>query len=197
VTPQFLDLQRFVTLRHSVTNLCSPLQDGGRGIETLNAHNGSRASPPTERRREALGERGWHESSDGLADGVDEQTGHSSDDRAVDADVLQVGSEQQLELIRGAPRIPLGDGARDERIDVVPENRDDLVRQYLDGLFDALTCVLLISHPRRRVLYSVREPPLECRAGSPRFFAEPAEAAFDERGEHVADTFVTHERRLH
>ena len=45
-------------------------------------------------------------SADRLRDRVQHQSGEPTDDRAVDADVLQVGPQQELQLVRGALRIP-------------------------------------------------------------------------------------------
>src|SRR5947199_9020344 len=54
----------------------------------------------------------------GDGDGVEGEAGEAADHGAVDADVLQVGTEQQLETPGGLLRIPSVDGSADERCDL-------------------------------------------------------------------------------
>src|SRR5687767_10126408 len=50
---------------------------------------------------------------------VDGEAGEAADDGAVDADELEVPTEERLELVGGLGRVPAGDGGRDERGDLV------------------------------------------------------------------------------
>ena len=68
-----------------------------------------------------------------LGDRVQGQPGEGTDDGAVDADELQVGSEQQLEPLGRLLAVPPGDGRAHQLADLAVDGTDLIGIGYLPG----------------------------------------------------------------
>ena len=68
-------------------------------------------------------------SADELTDEVDDEAGEAADDRAVDADELEVAADLQLDAARRLGRIPAGDGRRDQLAHLLARLLDEARRR--------------------------------------------------------------------
>jgi hypothetical protein len=75
-------------------------------------------------------------SADRLTDAVDHEPGEPADERAVDADELQVATDGQLDAAARFVGVPLLDRGGDEVGDLVPAGVDDVARRGFDPRVD-------------------------------------------------------------
>ena len=103
------------------------LDELGGCRDGIEAHRGDATGvvPSTERRSEQR-----------LADGVDRQAGEPADDRAVDADELQVTADLQLDAPRRVGAVPALDGRGDEVGDLTAVVLDDVGERPLDPVLE-------------------------------------------------------------
>ena len=113
--------------------------------------------------------------ADRLPECVDRKPGQTSDERAIDPDVLEVGPQQQLELLGGARHVPMRDRAGDQGVDVAAEHGHGPVHGGFDRRLDPHVQGRVAADSSGQVGHGVDDPLLDRRTRRAQLGPEPVE----------------------